>query len=191
MTSTHRPAFTLVEVLAGLLLLSLGVMAVIGVVLHGLRSAAQAQADATAWGTALSVLKDPMPLGGTFDPQTQRFVPWTWSTSGATWTASDGSALPVWEAVTWPLSAGDISNGSMSNPAPLSGVGTLAPGCARGWINGYYVERREQSPASDRLSATLRMVEVRVDVFHAQYTTSDQRPLASAVDRVVRNGGLP
>lgn len=191
MTPMHRPAFTLVEVLAGLLLLSLGVMAVIGVVLHGLRSAAQAQADATAWGTAISVLKDPLPQGGTFDPQTSRLVPWTWSTTGSTWTASNGAALPVWEAVTWPITAGDISNGDMMDPAPLTGIGTLSPGCARGWINGYYVERREQSPASDRLSENLRLVEVRVDVFHAQYATPDRRPLATAVDRVIRNGGLP
>jgi len=191
MRQTLRPAFTLVEVLAGLLLLSLGVMAVIGVVLHGLRAAAHAQADATAWGTALSVLKDPLPQGGIFDPKTQRFIPWTWTTSGSTWTASTGAALPVWEAVTWPITAGDISNGDMTDPTPLTGVGTLAPGCARGWINGYYVERREQSPASDRLSDTLRLVEVRVDVYHAQYATPDRRPLASAIDRVVRNGGLP
>lgn len=191
MSRTLRSAFTLVEVLAGLLLLSLGVVAVIGVIMHGLRSAAQAQADATAWGTAISVLKDPLPQGGTYDPATQRLVPWAWTTTGATWTASNGSALPVWEAVTWPITAGDISNGDMSDPAPLTGVGTLSPGCARGWINGYYVERREQSPASARLSEHLRVVEVRVDVFHAQYATPDRRPLATAVDRVVRNGGLP
>lgn len=191
MIPTRRAAFTLVEVLAGLLLFSLGVLAVVGVVLHGLRSAAAAQADATAWGTALSVLKDPLPQGGTYDPETQRLVPWTWSTSGSTWTASNGAALPVWEAVTWPIDAGDISNGDLSDPAPLTGVGTLAAGCARGWINGYYVERREQSPAAHRLSDTLRLVEVRVDVFHAQYATPDRRPLATAIDRVVRNGGLP
>jgi Tfp pilus assembly protein PilV len=52
----RRLAFTLVEILACLLLFSLGLMAVIGVFLYGMKSAAAAQADATAWATALSVL---------------------------------------------------------------------------------------------------------------------------------------
>jgi type II secretory pathway pseudopilin PulG len=189
MKRLSQGAFTLVEVLAGLLLFSLGVMSVIGVVLYGLKSAAMAQADATAWSTALSVLKDPLPQGGTFDASTQRLVPWTWTVSGANWTASDGSALPVWESVSWdPATAGDITSANMSDPPPLTGA--LAPGCSRGWINGYYVERREQSLASDRLGAQLRLVEVRVDVFLEAYLNSSRQPLASAVDRVVRNGGL-
>jgi prepilin-type N-terminal cleavage/methylation domain-containing protein len=190
-----RSGFTLVEILACLLLFSMGLLAVIGVFMYGLRSASAAQADATAWSTALSVLKDPMPLGAVSDPVTGQLVPWTWSSSGSTWTANDGSGRPAWEYTAWPIDTPasivvpDMAD-PQSNSAAFPAGGPPAAGCARGWLNGYYVERREQSLATDRLSDKLRLVEVRVDVYLASYGPTDGRPLASAVDRVVRNGGL-
>ena len=195
MNPRRRGAFTLIEILACLLLFSLGLMAVIGVFLYGMKSANAAQADATAWSTALSVLKDPMPQGAVADPVTGQLVPWTWSSAGSTWTANDGSGLPAWEYTSWPIdTAANVVVADMADPQSngTSFPPGLAPavGCARGWINGYYVERREQSLTTDRLSTTMRLVEVRVDVYLASYGAGDGRPLASAVDRVVRNGGL-
>lgn len=197
MSQRTRPGFTLIEILACLLLFTLGLMAVIGVFLYGVRTAAAAQADATAWATALSVAKDPMPQGGVFDPATGSLTPWTWSSSGATWTADDGSGQPVWEWTSWPIDSAagvvvaDIGDPQSNAAAAFPAAGGPAPGCARGWLNGYYVERREQSLGSDRLGDALRLVEVRVDVYWAGYGAGERRPLASVVDRVVRSGGPP
>jgi Tfp pilus assembly protein PilV len=191
-------AFTLVEILASVLLFVMGGMAIIGVIIYGMGSAAKAQADATAWSTALSVLKDPLPLGAVSERTTGRMVPWTWSRSGDTWTADDGSAQTVWQYTAWPIDRStDLLISDMhvadtlplaNNPALFPPGGSPAAGCARGWLNGYYVERREQSRAADRISDKLRLVEVRVDVYWAAYGASDGRPLASVVDRVVREG---
>jgi prepilin-type N-terminal cleavage/methylation domain-containing protein len=193
--SRSRRGFTLIEVLAGMLLFSIGVMGVIGVVLYGQRSAVLAQSDSTAFPTAMAVLRDPLPLGGVTDPATGAMTGWTWSQSGQTWTASDGSALPVWSATVWPIDqpgdllVPDMAEPIANNPAVFSpGGGAPSAGCAHGWLNGYYVERREQSRASDRIGAGVRVVEVRVDVYWAAYG-GDGRPLASVVDRVVRQGG--
>lgn len=188
----RRLAFTLVEVLAGLLLFAIGITAVIGVVMYGQRSAAAAQGDATAFATAMSVLRDPLPMGGTSNPATGIMASWAWSRSGQTWTATDGSALPVWSATVWDidqpgdLTVPDMASPVANNPAVFApGGGTPAAGCAHGWLNGYYVERREQSRAADRLGIGVRIVEVRVDVYWAAYG-GDGRPLASLVDRLVR-----
>lgn len=192
---SSRNAFTLVEIIASTLMLSLGTMAVIGVLVTGINTAVRAQADASAWGTAFAVLKDPKPLGATASPE-GILKPWVWTQAGSSWTASDGSSFPVWEYTTWDVNAGidilvpDMAAPLCNNAAVFPSGGPPAAGCSRGWLNGYYVERREQSRSSDRLGTNVRVVEVRVDIYWASYGQTDGRPLASLVDRIVRNVGL-
>jgi prepilin-type N-terminal cleavage/methylation domain-containing protein len=192
-----RRGFTLLEIIASLLLFAMGMMAIIGVIVFGMRSAMRAQADATAWATALSVLKDPVPQGGASDVRTGTLALWTWNHGGATWTADDGSGQPAWQYTSWPIEqasdvlVADMADPVASNPAYFPPGSPPATGCARGWLNGYYVERREQSRARDRLGPNTRIVEVRVDVYWAAYGSGgDGRPLATLVDRVVRQGNL-
>jgi type II secretory pathway pseudopilin PulG len=190
---TMNRAFTLIEILASLLLFTLGVTAVIGVFLHGQKSAIKAQGDATAFATAMAVLRDPLPMGAETDPVTGRLIRWMWSQSGNVWSASDGSSLPVWTNTTWSIDqptdilVPDMVQPIANNPAVFIPGGNSLPGCSRGWLNGYYIERREQSRRSDIISAGNRMVEVRVDVYWVNFG-SDGRPLASVIDRIVRQG---
>lgn len=192
-TPSPRGGFTLIEILACVLLFALGILAIVGVVLMGQRSAAAAQGDATAWATAITVLKDPLPMGSTWDEAAGGLTRWTWSKTGNTWTADDGSSTPAWSYTTWPLDLpSDVLVADMGAPVPgdpavFPSGGSPAVGCANGWLNGYYVERREQSRASDRLGAGMRQVEVRVDVYWAEIG-SDGYPLATVFDRVVRVG---
>jgi hypothetical protein len=171
-------------------------MAVIGVVVFGLRSARNAQAEASAWATGLSVLRDPLPLGVVSEPTTGILSPWTWSKAGSTWTAYDGTSQTPWTYTAWPidLSGGvvvpDMRNPIVNNPAVFPVGGPPITGCARGWLNGYYVERREQSRSTDRIGQNTRIVEIRVDVYWASYSAGDGRPLASLIDRQVRQGNL-
>ncbi len=195
-TRALRSGFTLIEIIASVLLFSLGAMAVIGVVMYGLSSAMKAQAGATAWATALAVVKDPLPLGAV-SASNGTLTPWTWTSSGASWSANDGSADPAWTYTSWPLNLAsdvlvpDMADPIANNPAIFSLRGAPAVGCAHGWLNGYYVERREQSRASDRIGRATRIVEVRVDVYWASYgAASDGRRLATVTDRVVRQGDL-
>jgi hypothetical protein len=58
-----RPGLSLIEVLASLLVLVLGMMAVIALLLSGIRDAGAAQAQASAWATAQACVHDPTPLG--------------------------------------------------------------------------------------------------------------------------------
>ncbi len=195
----RRPtaSFTMVEIIAAVLLFAMGTMAVVGVIIYGLGSAMRAQADATAWATAASVLKDPRPLGMVSNPDTGTLTPWTWSQAGSSWSANDGSSQPAWQFTSWPIDqVGDVLVSDMrspipNNPAVFPPSGSPSTGCARGWLNGYYVERREQSRARDRIGRNTRIVEVRVDVYWANYGPgNDGRPLATLVDRVVRQGKL-
>lgn len=195
---SHRPAraFTLIEVLACILLFALGVTSVVAVIMQGMRIAGQAQGDATAMATALTVLKDPMPLGGSQDPATGLMIPWTWSGSGSTWSATEApSGDVVWRYTGWSnaqasdLLIPDMGNPQANNPALFPPGLMPMPGCANGWINGYYVERREQSRSSDRISDDLRLVEVRVDVYWVSTVASAAQPLASVVDRFIRKEG--
>lgn len=185
--------FTLVEVLACLLLFSLGVMAVVAVITQGLTTATRAQSEATAWATAMSVLKDPLPMGGEEDPATGLLARWNWNRAGSTWTATEGvSPDAVWSCTTWGVDqpsdvlVSDMGSPVAGNPLVFPPGGSPAPGCAHGWINGYYVERREQSRASDRIGRGVRLVEVRVDVYWAKGYSNGSRALASAVDRHLR-----
>lgn len=189
--------FTLVEIIASLLLFAMGTLAIVGVIIFGLRSAMRAQADATAWATALSALKDPLPLGMVSDPATGTLTPWSWARSGQSWSADDGSVQPAWQYTAWPIAQAadvlvpDMHHPIANNPSVFPAGGAPITGCARGWLNGYYVERREQSRGRDRIGASTRIVEVRVDVYWAGYAGgADIRPLATVVDRVVRQGDL-
>lgn len=182
-------AFTLIEILAASLLFALGITAVIAVVLHGLHGSVRSQAAATAWMTATAVADDPLPLGATAAGGSLK--PWRWSNAGSTWTADDGSGIAPWMATLWDvdqagsLAVPDMASPVASNPAVFPPGGAPLAGCARGWLNGYYVERREQSTAAERLGSGVRLVSVRVDVYWAEHG-GDGRPLASLVDRIVR-----
>lgn len=189
----QRQAFTLIEVLASILVFALGVMAVVSVITQGLRTSMLAQSDSTAWPTALSLLRDPVPLGGSDDPASGLLTRWTWARSGNSWVATEaGGTDDVWRATTWGIDQGsdllvpDMGAPQVNNPLVFPSNGMPLPGCARGWLNGYYVERREQSRAVDRIGQGVRMVEVRVDVYWANAFSGDARPLASAIDRFIR-----
>ena len=188
-----RHGFTLVEIIACILLFALGVMAVIAVISQGLRVAIQAQSDATAWGTATAVLKDPLPMGSEVDPASGALRGWTWNQAGSTWTAQElGATDTAWAYTTWrtdqpsDVLVADMGDPQANNPSVFPVGGAPRVGCAHGWLNGYYVERREQSRASDRIAQGVRLVEVRVDVYWAGGTSVDVKPLASLVDRYVR-----
>ncbi len=62
-----RSAFTYIEVLAGVLILAVGMFAIIGLVIYGQRLATRAQAQATGMSTAMSVAFDPAPLAASGD----------------------------------------------------------------------------------------------------------------------------
>lgn len=72
-----RHAFTMIEVLCGVMILSLGITAAIGMVLYGLRQAEVSIGRTTGMATAMSVAVDPTPLLGD-DPL------WTPATPGTT-----------------------------------------------------------------------------------------------------------
>lgn len=59
---SQRGAFTMIEVLASVLILMVGMLAVVGMVAFALKQASRAQAAATAMATALTVVDDPTPL---------------------------------------------------------------------------------------------------------------------------------
>jgi type II secretory pathway pseudopilin PulG len=189
-----RQAFTLIEILASILLFSMGVMSIIVVITYGMKSAAKAQIEATAWSTAMTALKDPLPLGSIFDPAAGTLRRWQWSASGNTWMANEpgGSGDAVWRYTIWStdqqadILAPDMGDPVANNPAVFPPGGSPLAGCANGWLNGYYVERREQSRGTDRIGQGVRLVEVRVDVYWAGYIGGDGRPLASLVDRYIR-----
>lgn len=189
-----RGAFTLVEIIASLLLFAMGTMAIVGVVLYGIGMADRAQAEATAWATAMSVLKDPMPMGGDSDNDSGALALWTWTKTGTCNIATDASGQKAWQYTAWPLTQGDVLVPDMrepqaGNPAVFPTGGNPISGCARGWLNGFYVERREQSRSADRIGSAARIVETRVDVYWASYSAgADEQPLASVVDRIVRQG---
>jgi prepilin-type N-terminal cleavage/methylation domain-containing protein len=63
----RRLGFTLLEVLATLLMLSVGIASVIGMVRYGIRLSGEAQEAHSAMPTALTVLCDPTPSGLTAD----------------------------------------------------------------------------------------------------------------------------
>ena len=81
-----RRGFTLIEILATLLLLAFGVASVIGMVHHATRISADSQGRATAMASAESVLLDPTPLGVSAD---------LGDADGDGWRADGSIAAPV------------------------------------------------------------------------------------------------
>ncbi len=190
---THRIGFTLVEILASLLIFGIGMLGIVATIMYGMGNASRLQSDASAWTTAMTVLKDPKPMGGAFNPTTGLYSPWQWSSTGNQRIATDnGSAVWVWKyTVPAANSAGDHIVPDMVSPiannaSVFNVAGAPLPGCARGWLNGYYVERREQTRAADRIADKMRMVEVRVDVYWAAYGNGEGTPMATVIDRIVR-----
>ena len=61
--ATRRGGMTFIEVLASLLVISMGLSAVIGLTMYGLRRAARVQAQGMAMATALTCVQDRTPLG--------------------------------------------------------------------------------------------------------------------------------
>lgn len=55
-------AFTMIEVLASVLILTVGMLAVVGMVAFAIKQASRAQAASTAMATAMTVVDDPEPL---------------------------------------------------------------------------------------------------------------------------------
>lgn len=128
---TRRNGFTMFEVLAMLLVVSVGLLAVVGLFIHANRVAAKAEGGMTGMATALSVAYDSRPYFR--DPQLAAQAGWT--------------AAP-------PLS---------TSPYAYT---------AKGFVNGFYVERSESSAAADILavsggSVDARSVRVDVDVYEA------------------------
>lgn len=76
----NRCAFTLLEVMAMLLVITIGLLAVIGLFLHGTRTAALAQASSTAMSTAISVTYDETPWQ---DPAFYQAADWTSTVTGS------------------------------------------------------------------------------------------------------------
>jgi hypothetical protein len=59
----HAVGMTLIEVVASLLLLVVGGLAVLGLILYGITLSNQAQESATGMETARTILADPEPIG--------------------------------------------------------------------------------------------------------------------------------
>ncbi len=59
----NRRAFTLIEILAAMMIMSIGGVAVLGMMTYALRMSNEAQAGLTAMRTALAVVDDAEPLG--------------------------------------------------------------------------------------------------------------------------------
>jgi len=142
--------FTLIETLAVLLVVSIGLAAAVGLFSAALRISAQAQGRTTAMATAMSVAVDPTPL---LDPDL-----------AADWTQVSTYAM-------------DASSG-------------LAE--AHGYINGFWVVRRESSASADILAADAGVVharQVNVDVDVSEVTGG--RILASFTTTFVRTRNQP
>ena len=58
-----RVGMTFLEIIASLLVLTVGMSAVIGLTMYGLRQAGQVQAQGTALATAVTMFHDPAPIG--------------------------------------------------------------------------------------------------------------------------------
>lgn len=141
-------AFTFIETLCILLVVSSGLLGILGLVKWGMTSAAKAQGRLTGLATAVAVANDPQPM---------RSIDWTYT----------------------PYAFDDTTSFEQSSSA-------------RGFLNGYWVERTETSKASDVIAAHggqvyMRSALVRVEVFASLNGTV----LASYQMRVVRQRGQP
>ncbi len=145
-----RRAFTLIETLAVLLVVSIGLAAAIGLFGTALRVSVLAQGRSTAMATAMSVAVDPTPL---LDPDL----------------ASDWTQVSTY--------AMDASSGTAEE---------------HGYINGFWVVRRESTASSDVLATDAGVVHARlvsVDVDVSEVTGG--RILASFTTSFVRTRNQP
>jgi hypothetical protein len=133
----------MVEILATLLLLALGLASVIGLLLYAVRLNAQSVASATGVATAWTALYDHRP--DRRDPM-----------------AGD----PAWK--------GELVSGTLNSDTYEVLVS--------GYLNGYFVRRRERAVTADRIDAGSRFVTVHVDVYNAE----DGEPVASLSQRLLR-----
>lgn len=146
----HRPGFTFIEVICILLVVSFGLLGVIGLVSYGMSIAAKTQGSTTGLSTAVSVAMDPRP----FVPQVL---------------ASD------WDYT----------------PYDMDGSGALTS-TAKGYINGFWVERTETSTDADVIARSGSVVHARaatvsVDVFE----TFRGNAVAAYTTQIVRQRGAP
>ncbi len=128
----NRRAFTLIEIMATLLLVGIGLASLVAMMGYAVRLASRAQADATALLTARTVADDATPCGLTAD---------------AGDADNDG----------WSL-----QSGSLNTPASGDYAFTVT-----GWINGYYIVRKESSRTADQdvIHGQARRADVQVEVF--------------------------
>ncbi len=146
-----RAAFTFVEVLIILMVISIGLLGVLALVAFGTSLVTKVNAGITGLATAISVAADPQPL---LDPA--------------------------------------VSSEWIYSPYSLSAPGEVT--CtARGFINGFYVERVEITEPSDIISkgangvvyARSAHVEVKV------YDTFQGKVVTTFITRIVRQKGTP
>lgn len=69
-----------------------------------------------------------------------------------------------------------------ANGAPVPGFAGTYDLTVRGWLNGFYVVRRERSAVADRIDDGKRWADVDVDVFWSE----DGHPVASLSQRILR-----
>jgi prepilin-type N-terminal cleavage/methylation domain-containing protein len=143
----QKSAFTLIEVLATLLLLAIGVTAIIGMVRYGTRISTTAQMRATALIVAETVTVDPTPGGLTADGGD-----------------ADGDG--------WRLVSGTLST-------PDSGSYAFQ---VQGYVDGFYVQRKESSEIRDIVDPATRWAHIIVDV----YAGGDDIHLTTASQRILR-----
>ena len=128
----NRRAFTLIEIMATLLLIGIGLASLVALMGYAVRLASRAQADATALITARTVADDATPCGLTAD---------TGDTDGDGWS---------------------LQSGNLNTPPSGDYAFTVA-----GWINGYYIVRKESSRTADQdvIHGQARRADVQVEVF--------------------------
>lgn len=144
--NTQLKGFTLFEVLAMLLVLSIGLFAVVGLFIHALQTASRVQGQQIGMATAISIAYDSQP-----------FIRDASASAESTWSA----------------------------PPPLST--TPFSYTAKGFVNGFYVVRRETSMPDDILSGIPGSIDARsvlVDV--SVFETLGGRQVASFATRMVR-----
>lgn len=82
--------FTFIEVLAILLVISFGLLGVVGLVLYGMNNAARSQGETTGMATAISVANDPAPLLGPETSSDWRFTPYNMDGNGRLSSTANG-----------------------------------------------------------------------------------------------------
>ena len=145
-----RSAFTLLEIMATLLLLAFGLVSVIGMVQYATRLSATAQGQSTALITGQTVMLDPQPMGLVADVGDANGDSW-WADGNITAPQTGSYSFKVW-----------------------------------GFINGYFVERLEESDAADSVGeGDHRWAWITVRIF------SGDKPVTSIRRRLLRRTVQP